>query len=125
MIAKLISIVSCGFALAISVRAASDVSTQRVSHESTEVLYDEPGDGAIYAVGRGWKARFGCDGASFIPFLGSDAPRDEIVRFDLREVTVDGVAVSMESNAGAVRTDNTIKFARGAVDELYTTSLDS
>ena len=42
----------------------------------SRVFWDEPGDGAIWARGRNYKASFDERGATFIPYMGFDAPRN-------------------------------------------------
>src|SRR4051812_14437749 len=40
-----------------------------------DVLYDEPGDGRLWARGETWKASFGSDGATYFPRVGPAEPR--------------------------------------------------
>src|SRR5262245_43643796 len=91
-------------------------ATRSLVRGATEVLFDEPGDGALYAVGRNWKARFASDAVSFVPFLGSDAPRDEIVRFVLASVRVGGELLELRTDVAPIRDGESIRYARGAVD---------
>ena len=41
----------------------------------SEVLFAVEPDGEVWVKGRSYKASFGAHGASYVPFLGSDAPR--------------------------------------------------
>src|SRR5262249_53815027 len=41
-----------------------------------QVLFDAPGDGSVWAITRTYKAAFDSDGLEFVPFLGSQAPRN-------------------------------------------------
>src|SRR5438552_2960054 len=45
------------------------------------VHFDAPGDGALWARGRSYKARFDAHGATYIPIFGSAAPRNFPVSF--------------------------------------------
>jgi hypothetical protein len=46
----------------------------------SRVVFDQPGDGATWARGRTYKASFDAAGVTYIPFLGSNAPRNFPVR---------------------------------------------
>lgn len=62
---------------------------------SADVHFDVDERGAHWARGANYKARFGADGATFIPFLGSDAPRNFPVRFTLVGASQGERAVSL------------------------------
>ncbi|MEM6673896.1 MAG: hypothetical protein AAF726_13715 [Planctomycetota bacterium] len=84
------------------------------------LLIDRPIEGgAIWASGRTWKGSFGSDGFTYIPFLGSDAPRNFPVQFALESVTVDGAPLDFESHAAVSRDGRTITLDRGSVREVY------
>src|SRR5687767_10163831 len=51
------------------------LAASRASAEPA-VAYDEPGDGALWAVGATWKAKFDAAGAIWIPRQGPSAPRN-------------------------------------------------
>lgn len=88
------------------------------------VVFDAPGDGSLWAVGRTYKASFDRQGFTYVPFLGSDAPRNFPVQFKLREVTIGGKAVEFDAQAPAVRQDQRVSFARGVVREIYDLALE-
>ena len=54
------------------------------------LLFDQPGDGHVWASSPGWKASFGPSGYTFIPFLGSDAPQNYPLNLRLDQVTLQG-----------------------------------
>jgi hypothetical protein len=93
--------------------------------EIDHVYFDEPGDGLVWALGRSYKASFSPAGSTFIPFLGSCAPRNYPVTFRLASVTVGDRAIAFDPNAFAVRDGARVTFDRGSLVELYTASLDS
>jgi hypothetical protein len=83
------------------------------------VLFDSPGDGRLWALGATYKASFGQDGFVYVPFLGSDAPRNHPVRFTLRSVRVAGRDVAFTAGATAVREGARVTLDRGTVHEVY------
>src|SRR5262249_47257316 len=74
--------------------------------------------------GRNWKARFSNDGASFIPFLGSDAPRDSPVVLRVTAVRVGDRALTFAQAVAPERTENTIRYTRGSFEERYEARLE-
>jgi hypothetical protein len=83
------------------------------------VLVDRPGDGKVWARSRSYKASFDGAGASYIPFLGSDAPQNYPVDFALRGVRAGGEVVEFKAN-GVVTTDGRrVSIDRGALVENY------
>ncbi|MEM9801498.1 MAG: hypothetical protein AAGA20_14315 [Planctomycetota bacterium] len=93
------------------------------SHHDT-VFYDEIG-GTHWARGRTYKASAGKDGFTYIPFLGSDAPRNHPVHFTLVGVERDGVEIPLEADARVRRSDDRIVLDRGAVQVQYDLALES
>src|SRR3954469_15759862 len=68
-------------ALPIGIPAQSSVFAERAldvragAEPLEHVLYDEPGDGRVWALGSTWKASFGEDGAVYFPRVGPNEPR--------------------------------------------------
>ena len=60
-----------------------------------DVLTDECGDGLVWAIGNTWKASFGAEGFTYVPYFGSAAPRNFPVRFQLQAVQVGGEALPL------------------------------
>ncbi|MCA8975328.1 MAG: hypothetical protein KDC98_11445, partial [Planctomycetes bacterium] len=84
---------------------------------------DEPGDGSIYAAGARYKASFGNDGATFIPFFGSDAPRNYPIHFRVAAATVGSAALAI-GHTDPIRDGEEIRFEHRDFDELYRVSRD-
>jgi hypothetical protein len=83
------------------------------------LVFDAPGDGRLWAAGETYKASFGAEGFVYIPFLGSDAPRNFPVQFVLRSVRVAGRDVAFDACAPATRAGARVTFDRGLVREVY------
>ena len=90
-----------------------------------QLHFDQPGDGNLWVHGRSYKASFGPEGATYIPFLGSDVPRNFPLRFALAEVSVDGVAVPFEERPEARRDGDSVVLNRGRFEEVYELELDT
>ncbi|MBI5853173.1 MAG: hypothetical protein HZB39_19360 [Planctomycetes bacterium] len=73
-------------------------------------------DGALWAGGADWKARFDARGFDVHPFLGSDAPTNYPVRFELQRVTVGGEELTVVA-ATPVVTADVVQWDRGGVVE--------
>jgi len=89
------------------------------------VQYSSERDGSTWASGNTYKARFGADGATYIPFLGSRAPRNHPLAMSLARATVNGVEIPLERAGAPVRDGDRIKIERGPIDEVYELALDS
>lgn len=92
--------------------------------ERTEVLYSTGDDGTTWASGASYKASFGADGATYIPFFGSAAPRNFPVKLALGRALVGGSTVELHPAASVARRDDTFTIDRGPIDELYELALD-
>lgn len=93
--------------------------------ERDRVHVQEPGDGRVWVRGADYKASFGAEGATFIPFLGSDAPQNYPVRFTLSSVRVGAHEIAFTSAGTVTRDGERIVIDRGAVDEVYDVTLES
>jgi len=83
------------------------------------VHFDRPGDGALWARGATYKARFDGSGATYVPFLGSEAPRSFPVRFALEEVLLGGQRLQLATEVEPELEGNRVSFDRGSLVELY------
>jgi hypothetical protein len=83
------------------------------------LLIDEPGDGAIWVRGTTYKASFSAAGATYVPYLGSHAPRNFPVRFVLAGAWAGGTALPVASRIAPRREGGRIVFDRGALRERY------
>jgi hypothetical protein len=89
------------------------------------VLFDEPGDGALWARGRTWKMSFGDAGATWYPRFGPRAPRN--FPFDLTPASVmaDGAELAFERRAAPARHGERVELDRGPFVEAYELAPDS
>lgn len=90
----------------------------------SRVQFDEPGDGRVWARARTYKAGFGTEGATYIPFLGSRAPRNFPVHVGLvaTNATNDDAELAVRD---LVRRGNTVVLDRGAFREVWHLGLTS
>ena len=87
-----------------------------------EILFSEPGDGALWVRGANFKARIDGGGATVIPFFGSDAPRNFPVELRVETATVGGAALNVTHDAKATRERQRVSIDRGAFVEAYDVS---
>ena len=90
----------------------------RLTELGSQLLIDEPGDGRTWARGPQWKASFGPEGMTYIPFLGSDAPRNFPIVFDLESVQIHDMAMPLDERV-RVREGQQVELQRGSVREVY------
>lgn len=84
------------------------------------VLTDRAADGTLWAAAATWKASFGTEGVAFVPWLGSQAPRNLPTRFALRCATVNGTAILAAAGPATLSpTGSIVSFARGPMHEDY------
>ncbi|MBK9387450.1 MAG: hypothetical protein IPN34_21765 [Planctomycetes bacterium] len=83
-----------------------------------EVVHDRAADGALWAHGRTWKAEFDGRGFSYVPFLGSEAPRNQPLTVRLASVQC-GDAVLPTSVGKPERSGERIHVERGACTERF------
>ena len=91
---------------------------------AAELILDEPGDGRTWARGPRWKASFGQEGLTYIPFFGSDAPQNYPVVFGLSDVTAAGEPLWLESRERS-RLGETVTLDRGSMSEVYHLAKDT
>jgi len=90
----------------------------------TRVHFDESGDGTTWVRARTYKASFDAEGATYIPFLGSQAPRNFPVRVELDSATIGGTTIALETR-GVSHDGTSIAIDRGAIREVWHMGLDS
>ncbi len=88
-------------------------------------LHAEDADGTRRVRGSNYMARFGAEGASYTPFLGSDAPRTWPVGFALASVLVGDEALAYERSTPVLRAGEAMRYDRGGVTERYEIRADS
>jgi hypothetical protein len=89
----------------------------KIDRERVDV--SQPGDGRIWAHGANWKASFGPEGATYIPFFGSNAPTNYPIVFKIDGITSGGEPVGFDGQAAAAVSDRSISFPRGGLVETY------
>lgn len=111
-----------------SARPAAEVRAEHVSSSSLPALLratsehpfvDVASDGTVWVRGRTYKASFASGRATYVPFLGSRAPRNFPVELEVRSVRVDGAELAFERDVQARRQGDAIEFDRGAFREVY------
>lgn len=87
------------------------------------VQFDRPlAGGSLWAIGHGWKASFDGQGFEFIPFLGSQAPRNFPLRVELDQVTIGGQALALPAGE-PTQVGYSVRTQRGGVTEVIDTNL--
>lgn len=76
-------------------------------------------DGTVWARGSNWKAAFSAQGLTFVPFLGSDAPRNFPLTLRLADASVGGQPLPLELQHAAELRDDRIAIPRGGLVESY------
>lgn len=89
-----------------------------------EPLFDERADASLWAVGDTYKMGFARDGASYLPFLGSDAPRDVPTRFRVRALRSGARELDFEHAAAPRRDGTRVVYERGPFLETYELDLE-
>lgn len=89
-----------------------------------QVLFADADDGRTWASGDTYKASFGRDGFTYVPFLGSDAPRNYPMQFALQSVAVAGKPIAFDRQALPTRQGQRVVFDRGVIQEIYDLSPD-
>jgi hypothetical protein len=104
--------------------ALPDFSVQDVAAAPFDrVLFDEPGDGALWVRGASYKASFSAAGASVIPYFGADAPRNYPLDLAVRSATLGGEPLDVELDTVS-RKNDVVRLERGAFTEEYAVELD-
>lgn len=85
----------------------------------TGVHVDTPGDGDVWVLAPGYKARFGADAVEFFPYLGPQAPRLFPVTFRLRGITRGAQELAWRADAPPRASAGRVTFDRGLVQEVW------
>ncbi|MDF1839048.1 MAG: hypothetical protein P1V35_14365, partial [Planctomycetota bacterium] len=91
---------------------------------TSTLLLDEPGDGRTWARGPRWKASFGNEGLTYIPFFGSNAPKNYPVEFDLVDVRIGGEPLALGERQRS-RSGQQVTLGRGSLNEVYHLTKDT
>ncbi len=85
----------------------------------SRVHVDRPGDGNVWVLAPGYKARFGLDGVDYMPYFGAEAPRHFKVAFRLQAVRRGSCDVAFAADVQPVVDGERVTFHRGAVREVW------
>lgn len=86
----------------------------------TDRLHVDTGNpSTVWARGTNWKASFAADGVRFVPFLGSEAPRNFPLHLQLVATMVGAAALPLDLTSPPQLTDRRVTLARGACREQY------
>ena len=87
--------------------------------DTERVYWDTDAQGALWARAEGYKASFDASGATYIPFLGSEAPQNYPVHFRVSSIRAGGEELGFEAAALPQRSGERISYERGPVREVY------
>ena len=93
------------------------------SVDRTKVHFDERA-GEIWAVGSTYKASVATDGFTYVPFLGSNAPRNYPVRFRLEHATLGGAPLALPTSGRIERSGSRLLIHRGPIEVRYDTAAE-
>lgn len=97
----------------------ADVLAAAATALGDQLLFDEPGDGSLWVRGATYKARFGPEGATIVPFFGVEAPRNFPLELRADNAFVGASRLETATPTGATRDGSTVRLDRGAFVELY------
>ena len=89
------------------------------------LLFDEPGDGALWVRGRTYKASFDASGATYYPRFGPKQPENAPLRLSPESVTVGGAPIAFAPSVEPSRSVERVEFDRGSFVEAYELALES
>jgi hypothetical protein len=91
----------------------------RASADLTRVHVDAPGDGNVWVLAPGYKARFGADGVDYFPYFGPKADRLYPVSFRVREVRRGARVLACTKDVPPRVAGDRVCFDRGGVLEVW------
>ncbi len=104
-------------------RAAPAATPLPRAPRATAPYVDTMPDGTVWARGANWKAAFTAQGVQFVPFLGSDAPRNHPLALQLASVSAGGQPLQLELQHPPSVRGSRVEIARGALVEAYELTL--
>lgn len=84
---------------------------------SDRLYFDTAADGRLWAMGQTWKASFDGRGFDYIPFFGSEAPRNFPLRVELQAASVAGEALTLRDGR-PLRQGAQVRTVRGPLTEV-------
>ncbi|MCP5024129.1 MAG: hypothetical protein GY930_20470 [bacterium] len=88
------------------------------------MLYDQQ-NGVQWAMGADYKASASSTGFSYMPFLGSEAPKTYEFKLRLSSATLGGEAIALDKGAVVERRGDRMTLDRGPIDVFYDLSTTS
>ncbi len=93
--------------------------------DPARLFHDVDRHGALWVRGSTYKASFDARGATYIPFLGSQAPRNFPLKMSLASAQAGGAPLELLPARGAAREDERVVIDRGPIAEVYELGLES
>jgi hypothetical protein len=103
-------------------RARVPAASDPVDRE--RVYIDQPGDGRVWVRGKFYKASFGPEGATFVPYFGAEAPRNFPIQLALESARVGDQALALGHGDVSIAGHH-VTIERGVLDEVYVVSVDA
>jgi hypothetical protein len=100
-------------------RERVEAAAGAVRHELPFPMFDVDEHGTHWVRGATYKASFGPFGSTYVPFLGSRAPRNFPVTMRIASITAGGVPIGFDADVPATRDGATISFDHESVVEQY------
>ena len=88
-------------------------------------LYYQTSGGSTWVRGKTYKAEVTASGFTYIPFLGSSAPRNYPVSFRLERASLGGRSIELSELANVSRTGDRVVLDRGPVEVIYDFAVES
>jgi hypothetical protein len=99
--------------------AAGPAHAHALAPDHDRLYFDTAADGTVWVRGKTFKASFGTAGATYVPFLGSHAPRNFPLALRVDGVTIGGIDVAFDGAVQAVLDGTTVSYQRGPFVEKY------
>jgi hypothetical protein len=96
----------------------------RPAFQITDVMFQHGPDGTLWARGSNYKASFSAEGFTYIPYLGSQAPRNFPINFAIESVKAGNNAIAF-TNAQPQVNGTRVSLDHGTFIESYDLRLDS
>lgn len=112
-----------GHALVKPAKAVTVGGSDTPQIDFSKVVIDQPTKGDTWVRGRTYKASFDANGATYIPFLGSNAPHNFPVRVELESMRIGGFDIEL-STLGVSHSGDEITIDRGVLREVWRVSTD-
>ncbi|MGH7150045.1 MAG: hypothetical protein ACREIU_05080 [Planctomycetota bacterium] len=87
--------------------------------DRNRVYLSQRADGTHWARGRTYKARFGADGIDYIPYLGSSAPRNYLLRLAFQSASIGGIDLVVADRKAPSIEGTRVTYDRGGLKEVY------